>query len=174
MKTFILYPFLLILMIALISCKKDQAIAPGISIYKTTDDYFNFVDIGVKDGRIFRRSSFSNEKSKIVITNSDTIYKLRIKLIDDYVLDFEADERYDVFLDLTYKQHLLMEIKYGNATLSDDTLNAHIVNKNPYIEFYRDVQNPRRFGNTPEDIDTAVINQIIREGNIGQFLQQLK
>jgi|WetSurMetagenome_2_1015567.scaffolds.fasta_scaffold04808_2 hypothetical protein len=154
--------------------QKDQVIIPGISIYKTKGNYFDLVDIGIKGDRIFRRSSFSNDNSKISISNTDTVYKARQRLVNGYVLDYEADVRYDVFLNLTYKEHIILEKKCGRTTLPDDTLIAHIIDKDPYLEFYRDVKNLRKFGNTPDNIDTSAINKIILDGKIKQFFKKLK
>jgi hypothetical protein len=150
--------------------------APGISIYKTNDDYFDLVSIGMKGDKIFRTSSFSFTKSKFIITDNDTIYKYRVRLINGYVLDGEADERYDVFLNLTFKQHMILEKKYGHYVLSPDTLKKHIIDNDPYIEYYREVADPRKFSKSGgvDDIDTSEINQIIREGKIEQFFQRLK
>jgi hypothetical protein len=153
---------------------KNESIAPGISIYKTRGDYFDLVTIGMKGEIIFRRSSFSLDKYRFIFSDTDTIYKFRIRLINGYILSFEADEKYDVFLDLTFKQHILLEKKTGHNTLSDDTLVNHILDKNPYIEFYRDKADPRRFSNIPENVDTSEINKIIKDGKIEQYFTRIK
>lgn len=148
----------------------SQEIEPGISIYKTRGDYFDLVDIGMKADKVFRRSSFSADHSKLIFTNNDTIYRYRLKLINGYILDREADERYDVFLSLTFKKHLNLEREYGLTTLPDDTLKLYILDSSPYTEFYRENGNHKKF----DYPDTAVINSIIRENRIEEFFNRIK
>jgi hypothetical protein len=145
---------------------------PGISIYKTTGDYFELADIGMKGDKIFRTSIYSGDMFKFITTNGDTIYKFRIKLRDGYVLDFEGDSRYDVFLDLTFKQQMRLEKIQGG--LSHDVLLDHIKDKNPYSVYYRDSAEPRLFGQTVETVDTSEINQIIKAGNLDKYFERLK
>jgi len=148
----------------------NQAIEPGVSIYKTKSDYFNLVDIGMDGNKIFRRSSFSNDKSKLLISEEDTLYKRRTKLVHGYILDLEADFRYDVFLDLTFKRHLLLEIELNLATLPDDTLKNHILDKSPYIEFYQEIDNTKKFNFN----DTSQLNNIIRQGKLEEYFTRIK
>jgi hypothetical protein len=124
----------------------------------------------MKSDKIFRRDSYLTDSSKIKVTESDTIYKHRIKLINGYILDWEADEKYDVFLNLSFKHHIILEAKYGTICLSNDTLMKYIIDKSPYIEFYRETEVPKRFTHP----DTSQINEIIRNGQIEQYFERLK
>jgi len=151
-----------------------QAIAPGISIYKTRDDYFTLIDIGMKGDRIFRTSSYSQDINKFYFIDNDTIYKNRVRLIDGYILDCEADERYDVFLSLSFKECMILEVKYNQPCLSEDTLKKYIIDQDPYIEYYRDMAEPRLFSHIVEKVDTSEINQIIRDGKLEQQFTRLK
>ena len=151
-------------------CEPSQTLGPGVAIYKTNGDYFNLVDIGVKGDRIFRRSSFSKDHSKLLISNGDTVYKHRAKLIQGYVLDFEADERYDVFLNLSFKQHLILEKTYNLPTLPDDTLNNHILDKTPYLEFFRENENHERFSLK----DTVELNSLIKQNKLEEYFTRIK
>jgi hypothetical protein len=146
---------------------------PGISIYKTNGDYFDLVTIGMKEDRIFRTSTFSGEMNWFDIAGGDTIYKFRIKLANDYILDFNADSRYDVFLDITFKQHMALEMIYPRG-IPHEILASHILDKSPYSVYYRDTAEPRRFGYTLDMVDTSDINQIIREGKLDQFFEKLR
>jgi hypothetical protein len=174
----IIYLSKLILFLLLLTTQccvpKDEALPPGITIYKTNGDYFDLTTVGIKDNQIFRRPSYTLSSYKFIFSDQDTIYKYREKLISGYILDCESDERYDVFLDLNFKQHMMLEEACERTTLPDDTIRNHILDENPYIEFYRDNSVPRKFNNLTEDIDTAEINQIIREGNLEQFFTRLK
>jgi len=149
------------------------ALPPGISIYKTNGDYFDLVTIGMKGDRIFRTSNYSGELHKFNIAGGDTIYKYRIKLTNDYILSFEADSRYDVFLDITFKQHMSLDMIYPSG-IPHEILASHILDKSPYSVYYRDTAEPRQFEQTLEMVDTSEINQIIREGKLDQFFEKLR
>jgi hypothetical protein len=146
---------------------------PGISIYKTNGDYFDHTDIGMKGDRIFRTSIYIQDGNKFIISETDTIYKYRFKLVNGYVLDFAADSRYDVFLDLTFKQQMALEKNYSGG-IPTDILKSHILDKDPYSVYYRDTSEPRLFGQTIESVDTSELNQIIRDGKLDQFFEKLK
>lgn len=177
MKTdnYLLNFFLFLILLTTQCCVlKDEAIPPGIAIYKTNGDYFNLTTVGIKDNQIFRRPSYTLNTYKFIFSDQDTIFKYRARLISGYVLDCESDERYDVFLDLSFKQHMMLEEACERTTLPDDTIRNHILDENPFIEFYRDNSVPRKFNNLTENIDTAEINRIIREGNLEQFFTRTK
>lgn len=178
MKSIFLKPFFYIIILSFAATNCDpftyQDIAPGISIYKTSSDYFTLTDIGMKGDRIFRTSSYSQEWSKFYFRDNDTIYKYRERLIDGYILDFEADDRYDVFLNLSFKECMNLEVKYNQPCLLDDTLRNYIIDKDPYIEYYRDMANPRLFSHIVGKVDTSEINQIIRDGKLEQYFTRLK
>jgi hypothetical protein len=170
--------WLLILTITVLVCGSCEplfkpVLPPGLSIYKTNGDYFELADIGMKGDKIFRTSIYSGDMYKFITTNGDTIYKYRIKLRNGYVLDFAADSRYDVFLDLTFKQHMSLEKIYPGG-VSHGILLDHIIDKNPYSVYYRDTSEPRLFGQTIETVDTIEINQIIKEGNLDKYFEKLK
>lgn len=172
--SFVSWFFLGVLFLTSCDLFRNKDDAPGIAIYKTRGDYFKLVTIGIKDNIIFRQSSYTLETSKFFITSTDTIYRNRVKLIDGYILDVEADEKYDVFLNLTFKDHMKLEAELNRTTLPEDTLRKHILDTNPYIEFYRDTESPRKFSNQIEKIDTSQLNQIIRQGNLQQYFTRLK
>jgi hypothetical protein len=177
MKTQSFTPVITLLIFSLFcnSCEPwfKPVLPPGISIYKTNGDYFDHVTVGMKGDRIFRTSIFSGEKSKFIISGTDTIYKYRVKLENGYILSFEADSRYDVFLDLTFKQHMALEKIYSGG-IPPDILKSHILDKNPYSVYYRDTAEPRLFEQTLGTVDTSEINQIIREGKLDQYFEKLR
>lgn len=143
---------------------------PGISIYKTNGDYFYLVDIGMKGDKIFRRDSYLTDRSKIEILGVDTIYKNRQKLANGYILDWEADERYDVFLNMSFKEHMRKEVECQSVCLSDDTLKNYILDRAPYKEFYREIGDTKKFTHP----DTSELNKIIRDGKIEDYFKRLK
>ncbi len=151
------------------SCEKFKTsdLGPGISIYKTNGNYFNLTTVGMKENRIFRVYSYSE---KIDVIDDDTIYKYRKKLQDGFVLDAEADERYDVFLSLSVKKYIEMENTLNTFCLPDDTLKKYIFDKDPYIEFYRNKTDVKRFFLS----DSLEIMEIIRNDSIDKYFEKLK
>ncbi len=158
--------------------KENEDLAPGISVYKTRGDYFNLVDIGMKGDNIFRTNSFWNSRFNsyhfIEFKDGDTIYTQRCHLGNGYILDAEADERYDVFIDMTYKEHLRREIinyenEYGNI-ITHDTLLKYILDKDPYTEFYRNKVEKKRLYLS----DSLEIKKIILNGEINKYFDKLK
>jgi hypothetical protein len=164
--------FIFILLLSSINCKKE--VLPGIIVYKTNGDYFDLATVGFKGGEIVRRSSLTQELSKFNFTNQDTIYKFRVKLINGYILSCESNLSTDVFLDLSFKQYMKLEVAGGRKTLSNDTIMEHILDRNPYKEFYIDNSNPRKFPQLVENADTSLINKLIREGKLEQYFVRLK
>lgn len=136
----------------------------GISIYKTRGDYFDLVTIGMKKDKIFR-GSYTSDRNKFDYSNNDTIYKKRVRLINGYVLDRESSKEYDVFLGLTFKEYMRKETTYG--FLPDDTLYKYIIDKNPYTEYYREEISEMSEGFSISD--TAVINELIRKGELHKY-----
>lgn len=164
---------LLILLLSSIKCGYHD-LTPGIIVYKTNGDYFDLATVGFKGDEIVRRSSLTQELSKFNFTNQDTIYKFRVKLINGYILSSESNLDTDVFLDLSFKQHMKLEVSGGRKTLSNDTIMKHILDRNPYKVFYIDNSNPRKFPQFVENVDTTLINKIIREGKLEQYFDRLK
>jgi hypothetical protein len=174
-KWFILRLILILTPVLYSSCGKEtNDLAPGISIYKTRGDYFNLATIGMKNDEIFRTTgylhSFGKESCKLIVQNGDTINKYRHKLAEGYVLDGEADERYDVFLSLSFKDYLNKEISLNVLTLPHDTLKKYILDRDPYIEFYRNKVDVRRF----EMEDSLEINELIKNGTLEAYFEKVK
>lgn len=145
---------------------KPEALYPGISIYKTRGNYYELVTIGMKGDKIFR-GSYTSERYKFDYSNNDTVYKMRARLIDGYVLDRESSNEYDVFLGLTFKEYMRKETKYGY--LPHDSIYKYIIDKDPYTEYYRE--------NRSEGFsisDTAVINELIRKGELQKYFNREK
>jgi len=176
MKTIINILFLCgIIMFTAFSCEKEpQATAPGIAVYKTKGDYFNNTFVFMKSsGSIYMVTSYYNQRynsisTKIKITENDTVYTLRAKLVDGYIF---ADEHSKdmTFLNFTFKEYLRYEIKNGHHPTNDELLN-NILDDDPFIEYYQDPKRPRKF----ELSDSAEINQIIRNGELEKYFEKMK
>jgi len=145
---------------------KTEAQYPGVSVYKTRGDYFDKVTAGIKNNKMFRTPDVTIN-GNIIITETDTIPKNRKKLVNDYVLDAEADLEHDAFLDMSYKELLLWQEKYGREAAFVDTAWKYMLDKNPYTEFYR-VKDNEMFLN----LDTTGLNQIILDGKLEKYFNK--
>jgi hypothetical protein len=152
---------------------KTEAQYQGVSLYKTRGDYYDKVTVGIKknENRIFRTPYVSG--GALTYTGTDTIPKSRAKLVNGYILDSEADLNYDAFLSMSYKELLLWEEKYGETSFIIDTAWKYILDKDPYIEFYK-VKNSNMFVSDTSHCDTTGLNQIILEGKIEEYFTKLK
>jgi len=168
----------LLVIVALLafSCTKNPQITdPGLSVYKTKGDYFDNAFCGMKpNGDIYFVPSYYNPRyysidPRIKITENDTFYTLRVKLIDGYVLGREVDKNY-VFLDFTFKEYLDYEIEHNISGIPDKILKEHILDNDPFLELYYDINRPRKY----ELSDTALINQMIRNNELGKFFEKIK
>ncbi len=152
---------------------KTESLEPGISIYKTKGDYFNLVDVRIKDNQVFSVDHFWNARyntmNKMTVKGNDTIYQFRYKLPNGYILDGEADERYDAFLNITFKEQLYQEIENG-TNFSLDSLANCIIDKDPYLEYYRFKKDiPALFIK-----DSLKIKQILLDGEIDKYFEKVK
>ncbi|MFV0590232.1 MAG: hypothetical protein ACK5M7_02505 [Draconibacterium sp.] len=132
----------------------------------------------MKGDEIYRTNSFWNARYSsyhfIKFINGDTLYTQRYHLGNGYILDTEADERYDVFIDMTHKEHLRREIINSEngvgIAVPHDTLFKYILDKDPYIEFYRNKTGIKRFRLS----DSLEIKQILLDGEIDKFFEKIK
>ena len=176
MKTILKLLFLSgIIGITAFGCVKTKyaATAPGLAVYKTKGNYFNKAFVFMKSSKIYAYMAYYNPRynsiSRFKITGTDTIYSERVRLIDGYVLAAEWSKDM-VFLDWTMNQFLDYEINHHSAYVPIDTLKAHILDANPFIVLYCDPHRPKKY----ELSDTAEINRIIRNGELGKYFKRLK
>ena len=129
---------------------EDQA--PGIALYKTKGDYFDLVNIGMKGNEIYSIPGFWNGRYNAIrgleIKNNDTIFTGRYKLPDGYVLSY-SEGLQSVFINMTHKEYLYREMANAQEgtgiIVSMDTLRKYILDKDPYLEFYRNNTDVKRF-----------------------------
>ena len=173
MKTIIKTLFLSgIIVLAAFSCEKYGVTEPGLAVYKTKGDYFNMAFVFKNSSGIYGKMAFYNSSSNLIsrftITDNDTVYVPRAKLIEGYILAGEHNKDM-AFLNLTLKEYLRYEIENGHPP-TDDELLINILDDDPFIEYYYDPQRPRRF----ELSDSAEINQIIKNGELDKYFEHLK
>ncbi len=164
-----IFPLFFLFFFSSVNCnkKKTEAQYPGISVYKTNSDYLDKITAGIKNNKIYR----GPYDDFYFYTNTDTIFKGRIRLSRNYIIDTEADLIHDAFLDFSFKDFKIWTTKYGK-TLPDDTIWKHILDKDPYVEFYR-IKDRDMFFNDGE-LDTTGLNQIILDNELEKYFYKLK
>jgi hypothetical protein len=148
-----------------------EDLGPGISIYKTKGDYFNLITVGMKGDQVFRIYNYwsaNDTFERMAVIGNDTVYQRRYKLPNGYVLDEEADERYDVFLNITCKEQFYREM-HGVA-FTNDTIKKYIIDRDPYLEYYRF----RKDLPAMWIVDSLKIKQIILDGEIDKYFEKVK
>jgi len=162
--------------LAAFSCEKEpQATAPGLAVYKTKGDYFYNVSVGMnKKGEIYWHPAYYNPRyesidPRIRITEDDTVYTLRTRLIYGYIFGSEIGKN-SIFLDFTFKEHLQYEIEHNSSGVPTKLLSEHILDTDPFLELYFDQNRPRKY----EISDTAEINQMIRNDELEKYFEKIK
>jgi len=169
MKTKTICFFLVTLFFLIIGtgCEKvgKEVLEPGLSIYKTQNDYFNNVHTNLMDGEVYYIQSLL---SKVTIDdNGDAHYIFRVNLIDGYILAAEHSST-AAFLKYTNKEYYEMELQGFHPSM--DEIENSIIDADPFLEFYYDPAYPRVF----EMRDTARINEIIKNGEIEKYFKKAK
>jgi len=167
----------IIMMFAALNCEKGpRATAPGFAVYKTKGDYFYNVSVCTnKKGELYHYPAFYNPRyksisdSRIKITEDDTVYTVRARLIDGYIFGGEIGEN-SIFLDFTFKEYIKYEINNNCSGVPLEVLNEHILDADPFLELYLDQNRPRKY----ELSDTALINQMIRNNELEKYFEKRK
>jgi len=149
--------------------------APGVAVYKTRGDYFyNVSMVFNKNGELNGFPSYYNSRSnkpidpRIKITDDDTVYAWRAKLINGYIISEEIG-RGSIFVDFTHKEYLKYEIENPEiGGVAPSILN--VLDDDPFLELYIDKNRPRKYYLS----DTILINQMIRDGELGKYFERVK
>jgi len=163
---------LLLLLIVLIflfgfGCKDEPSFSPqpGVSIYKTKNDYYNNVHTFLEDGKAYFIQSLIG---KVVEEPDGKLnYRFRARLRNGYILAFEEG------IEAGYLKYTIEEY-YNNQKLGITPhmteIQANIIDADPYTEFYTDSSNPKIFGMQ----DTVRINEIILKGELEKYFKKVK
>lgn len=155
-----------------------EDLRPRLALYKTKGDYFDLVTIGMKGDEIYSINGFWNDRydaitSGMEIKNNDTVYTGRYKLPEGYTIG-SAEGLQSVFLNMTFKEYLNREIinarKGLGVIIPEDTLRKYILDKDPYLEFYRNNTDVKRLKLS----DSLEIKEIILNGEINKYFNKLK
>ncbi len=179
LKSSLILLFLLPLSITILGtgCEKDEPeeeqvfsteTPPGFSIYKTNGDYFDLVNIGMRDDNIVRTPTFISG-DKLDIEGSKITYKYRTKLEDGYILDREAVYTTDAFLDLTIEEYYNWEIDNETYSMPHDLIEDHILDTSPYTEFWQTESNIES-----NEFAKSEINELIKNNQLSLYFNKLK
>ena len=150
---------ILILLLLISSCETGKVRDTTIWIYKMKKDYSNNVPV-----------ELSPDKTKITSTPGDINTRWPILLIDSFFLGGSMGPNTG-YVSLTIKEYNKLKIKPGN-----DTLYKLLIDKDPFIEFYQRNDDDGMFHheNGAWGIDTAFINDLIKNGQLEEYFIRLK
>lgn len=153
-------------------CKEDfkyPAPTNRLVIYKTKSDYFNNVQINLKDGKVYYKPSYWGKMDSD--SSGTPYYRSRVKLHQGYILGTEEGYPYTVFLSYIIKDYYRMETDPVSPTIPTiQELTEHIIDRDPFSEFYIDLDTPPYF----QVSDSTMLNQIIDEGKLQKFFKKVK
>jgi hypothetical protein len=171
---------LILLLAILLGCKKDEIIAlpddesiemfvcPGIAIYKTKRDYFNYMAMRFNsDNSCSWYPWFGTPDPRLSVENGAVAYKYRFHLKNSYVVSAEITFN-DYFTNITYPEYLTFQ-KKTNETFTSKMFWDRVIDKDPFTEFYY-----------LDTLDCRVkftlgeLNQMIEDGTLTQKFTKFK
>lgn len=156
----------------LTSCDKtDQSANPQLHmiVYKTKADYFNYVHTW--GDNISAPSTLTLKNTdRIAIVGNDTIYKLRWRLEDNYVMEIAINET-DNFTDMTYAEIVSYNERHPKELgYPLPEIFKRVIDKDPFLEFYRDENHVFFKG---DSADISKVNQLIRDGELEKYFKKI-
>jgi hypothetical protein len=138
-------------------------------VYKTKGDYFNYVNTW---GKKNAPSSLSlADSNQISVVGTDTVYKLRWVLEDNYVMGLAISSK-DYFTDMTFAEIVTFNEKYPEKlNYPIDEIFKRVIDKDPFLEFYVD-ENNIFYHRDSNDIQQ--INQLIKDGKLEKYFKKIK
>ncbi len=178
LKSSLILLFLLPLSITILGtgCEKDEPEEeqvfstefPGFAIYKTNGDYFDLVDVGMQDDIIVRQPTFAYGNT-VDLYDNIVSYSKRQKLENNYILGISAVLSTDVFLDISIAEYYQWEIENDTYCMPVDSLYNHILDQNPYSEFWKLKENL-----DIKELTKSEINELIKNNKLSLYFNKLK
>ena len=152
MKVYIQLTLTLLMISQLISCEKDSTITPKLGLYKTSSDYFSYYPPVInEEGKVVATPYYTENDSRMVVTETDTFYSWRVRLENDFVLSGE------VYLGIPFSDVTFKECYSKQSTddpITSTILDQRIIDTDPFIEYY--------------EVDESFVSQyfdLFRDGN---------
>ncbi|NOY96575.1 MAG: hypothetical protein GXO81_09400 [Chlorobi bacterium] len=171
--------FLLLLFIGA-GCKKneieiaDESIVvdnyPGVSVYKTNGNYFNYISIKFNDdGELGGTPYFTSQSSGISIDAKGNVsYNRRWLLRSGYIVCSEISRK-DVFTDITYTEYYNYCIK-NKKSYTAEMFRSRVIDENPFIEYYYSTGFNKKY----KEFTLGEINQMIENGTLEEHFEKIK
>lgn len=112
---------------------------PTLAIYKTSEDYFHYMNINIIEDTVVRRFvDITEEGAKLFTLDGVSGYEFRVPLEDGYVLAGSAWPD-DFFTNLTIGDYYEL---YDQQFVNGENINlgsifrSHIVDEDPFLEYY--------------------------------------
>jgi hypothetical protein len=162
------------------SCQKDEmeyadekieiSSWPAISVYKTKNDYFNNITVGINDKKDIRSYPDYNIKSDNVFVEKDGEYKFKYKwlLKNGFVVEKGGDFNCAV-TDISLTEYINFNEPY-KTNWDTILLKARIIETDPYTKFYFH----NGINKTPRTFTLGEINDMIENGTLETVFTKLK
>lgn len=170
----------LLLSIIGVSCQNDEidyadesisiSSWPAISIYKTKDNYFNNITVGINDKKEISSYPDYNVKSDNIIVNKDGEYNFKFKwLLKSGYIVVQGGDFNSAVTDISLTEYVNFNEPF--KTNWDTTLlAARIIDKDPFTEFYL----YNGLNKTPKIFTLGEINDMIESETIETVFTKLK
>lgn len=181
MKKYFLTISLLSIILLFANCKKekiefaDENIIvnnkPSLSVYKTNNDYYNYVTIRQDSlGNIIQSPALcSKNDPRITYENGNEGYAFRWKLKSGYIVDCEY--KYDnCYTNITVAEFIKYADNHNICAMPDSILTDRIIDTNPFQEYYwLDGLN-----NNIRELTLGEINKMIEKGTLETVFTKIK
>jgi hypothetical protein len=173
--TFLSLPFIFL------SCKNDDLgfanentvidNQPSISIYKTKNNYFDYVHVGVDSvGNITMTPSYTSTDSRIIVNNKGKVtYTQRWRLKSGYIVSKEMSYDKIAFTNITF-QELVKHTDSVGGDIPKSWFQARIIDSNPFVEYYL----LSGLNKTNQEFTLGQINKMIENGTIETVFKKIK
>jgi len=163
------------------SCQKDEieyadesivirVPVPGLNVYKTKNNYIDFVDIQITDdGELNAIPTYNIDDSRILVDKDGKIKQnFRWRLKSGYIIDYGASVR-EVFTDISIEEYVKYNAENGITHWHDHLIRPRIIDTDPFTEFYH----LDRAGHL-EYYTVGEINEMFENGSFKTIFEKLK
>jgi len=173
--------FILILLFISTGCEKDEieyadesivvSSIPGISIYKTKKDYYNYISVQITDeGLINAIPDYSLDDPRIIIDkDGKATPNFRWRLKSGYIVDKETG-RNEIFTDITIQEYIAYNIQNDVFGWPGELIRPRIIDKNPFYEYYY----YNGFNKSEKQFTLKELNEMLENGTIEEYFTKLK
>ncbi len=180
MKIYFLIISFLSIVLFFLNCEKNEiefadenitigTQSPGFSIYKTKEDYFEYINVGIDSlGNITSYPVYNKNSINIVdIGNTKYKYTQRWRLKSGYIVDKEIGCN-NAFTNVTFSEQINY-IESNSCDITSDWYQTRIIDKNPFLSYYYTI------GDTiPRLFTLGEINEMIENGTLETVFTKIK